>query len=185
MRTGVLNASEWRLATCSKPLERSFCPLVADEVNIPPYKSELDDGSWRTFLYNQERMLTQQNALLETQKRLVEAMEKVASPERVRGVELGMEKMVIAVNELSGKMDGAGNQLGLAVDKLSSAFWGLMKVPVAVVMVGAASWAFLYEGKISERTWLIMIAVSVFPWLGDSISAISRVIRGHHPDKAP
>jgi hypothetical protein len=75
-------------------------------------------------------------------------------------------------------MDGAGAQLHLAVEKLSSAFWGLMKIPVAVVVVGAASWAFLYEGKIGERTWLVMLGVAVFPWLGDSISAIGKIIRG-------
>jgi hypothetical protein len=105
----------------------------------------------------------------------VDAMEKVASPERVRGVEQGQAKMVEAVNALSEKMEVANEQLGVAVTKLASAFWGLMKVPVAVIVVGVASWAFLYAHKIEETTWLIMLGVAVFPWLGDSISAVAKI----------
>jgi hypothetical protein len=138
-------------------------------------KRELDTDDWRTFLYNQERMVEQQNSLLEIQRRLVDAMEKVASPERTRRVEEGQVKMVDAINALSEKMETANEQLGMAVSKLASAFWGLMKVPVAVVVIGIASWAFLYAHKIEETTWLIMIGVSVFPWLGDSISAIAKL----------
>jgi hypothetical protein len=134
-----------------------------------------DSDDWRTFLYNQERMISQADALLDMQRRLVDAMEKVASPERTRRVEEGQASMVHAVNELSEKMETANEQLGLAVSKLASAFWGLMKVPVAVVVIGIASWAFLYTHKIEETTWLIMIGVSVFPWLGDSISAIAKI----------
>src|SRR4029077_12077948 len=148
---------------------------MGEDVKAPAYKSESDDEDWRTFLYNQERMINQQGELLEMQRRLVEAMEKVASPERVKGVEQGQLKMVEAVNLLSLKMETANDQLELAVTKLASAFWGLMKVPVAVVVVGVASWAFLYTHKIGENTWLVMLGVAVFPWLGDSITAITKL----------
>lgn len=132
-------------------------------------------------------MIGQQDELLGLHKRLIDALEKVASPERVRGVEEGQANMVVAVNGLSSKMDSAVEQLSAGVSKLSSTFWGMMKIPVAVVVVTAASWAFLYAEKITERTWLIMVAVSVFPWLGDSLSAIGRIIRGgnHHPPSKP
>jgi hypothetical protein len=146
---------------------------VNDDVKAPRFKIEDD---WRSHLYNQERMIEQQRDLLDLQKRLIDAMEKVASPERVRGVEEGQAKMVEAVNNLSEKMATANGQLELAVGKLASAFWGLMKIPVAVVVVAAASWAFLYADKIAETTWL---GVAVFPWLGDSISAIGKIVRGH------
>lgn len=136
------------------------------DAKAPPFRSEEQD--WRTHLYNQERIINLQGEMLDLQKQLIAAMDRMASPERVHGV-------VVAMKEMVEKMDGAGSQLHLAVDKLSSAFWGLMKVPVAVVVVGAASWAFLYEGKISERTWLIMLAVAVFPWLGDSLTAIGAL----------
>jgi hypothetical protein len=151
---------------------------VNGDAKAPKFKVRSEDDDWQTHLYNQERMINQQDELLGVQKRLVEAMEKVASPERVRGVEQGQEEMVTAVKDLTAKMSTANEQLGLAVYKLATTFWGVLKVPVAMVVVGAASWAFLYEGKIGERTWLIMLAVAVFPWLGDSISAIGKVIRG-------
>jgi hypothetical protein len=156
---------------------------VNGDAKAPPFREEGREDDWRTFLFNQERMIEQQNELLEIQKRLVEAMEKVASPERVRGVEQGQEKMVDAVITLSEKLDTANEKLEVAVTKLASAFWGLMKVPVAVIVVGVASWAYLYVGKISEHTWLLMLGVAVFPWLGDSISAIAKIVRGHGGDK--
>jgi hypothetical protein len=153
---------------------------VNDDAKAPPFKSESANDDWRLHLFNQERMIEQQRDLLDMQKRLIDAMEKVASPERVRGVEEGQRKMVEAVNALSEKMETANDQLGLAVGKLASAFWGLMKVPVAVVVVGVASWAFLYTEKISQNVWLIMLGVAVFPWLGDSITAIGKIVRGRN-----
>lgn len=156
-----------RMASCEK--------AVNGDAKAPPFNEQSD---WRTHLYNQERMIVQQDEILGMQRRLVEALEKVASPERTRKVEEGQAGMVSAVNNLSGKMASANEQLHLAVSKLTSMFWSLMKVPLAVVVVGAASWAFLYEAKITETTWLIMLGVSVFPWLGDSITAIGKIVRG-------
>lgn len=151
---------------------------MSDDVKAPAFKSESANDDWRLHLFNQERMIEQQRDLLDMQKRLIDAMERVASPERVRGVEEGQARMVAAVNALSEEMKTANGQLEMAVTKLASAFWGLMKVPVAVVVVAVASWAFLYAHKIGENTWLIMLGVAVFPWLGDSISAIGKIVRG-------
>jgi hypothetical protein len=153
---------------------------VSDDVKVPAFRMESGSDDWRLHLLNQERMLAQHRDLLDMQRRLIEAMEKVASPERVRGVEEGQAKMVEAVNNLSEKMATANGQLEMAVSKLASAFWGLMKVPVAVVVVAAASWAFLFMHKIGEYTWLIMLGVAVFPWLGESITAIASIARGRH-----
>ena len=153
---------------------------MSEDVKAPAFRSESASDDWRQHLFNQERMIEQQRDLLDLQKRVIDAMEKVASPERVRGVEEGQARMVAAVNSLNEEMKTANEQLGAAVTKLASAFWGLMKVPVAVIVVGVASWAFLYEHKIGENTWLIMLGVAVFPWLGDSISAIGKIVRGRN-----
>lgn len=153
------------------------------EAKAPKFKVRSEDEDWSTHLYNQERMINQQDELIVLHKNLIVSLEKVASPERVRGVEEGQEKMTTAVNNLSGKMDDAVAQLSEAVHKLSSTFWSLMKIPVAVIVVAAASWAFLYAEKITERTWLIMLAIAVFPWLSDGIYAILSVIgvkKGNH-----
>lgn len=146
------------------------------EANVPPYRSESDNEDWRTFLYNQERLIEQAGELLDAQRRVVDAMERVASPERTRKVEEGQQKMVEAVDRLSEKMATANGQLELAVSKLASTFLGMMKIPVAVIVVGVASWAFLYAHKIEETTWLIMLGVAVFPWLGDSVTAVAKLI---------
>ena len=154
------------------------------DARAPKFKVGSEEDDWRTHLYNQERMIGQQDELLGVQRRLVEAMEKVASPERTKKVEEGQVAMTSAVLNLSEKMATANEQLGMAVHKLATTFWGVFKVPVAMVVVGAASWAYLYEGKISEHTWLLMIGVAVFPWLGDSISAIGKIIRGRNGPEA-
>jgi seryl-tRNA synthetase len=156
--------------------------VANDEVKAAPFKfqSEALEANWSLMMNNQVTMIAQQGELLEMHRKAIAALEKVASPERVKGVEEGQRKMVEAVNNLSVKMETANSQLELAVTKLASAFWGLMKVPVAVVVVGVASWAFLFMHKIEETTWLIMLGVAVFPWLGDSVTAITKLISGRN-----
>lgn len=146
------------------------------EAKAPKFQVRSEDEDWRTHLYNQERMIGQQNELLDEQRRLIGAMEKIADPARLRLVEEGQARMTEAVINLSGKMETANEQLGMAVQKLATTFWGVLKVPVAMVVVGAASWGFFYMEKISERTWLIMIIVSVFPWLSDGIYAVLELL---------
>jgi hypothetical protein len=52
----------------------------------------------------------------------------------------------------------------------------LMKIPIAIVVMTAASFAFLYMKEISETTWLVIMGVAVFPWLGDSIEAVMKLV---------
>jgi hypothetical protein len=149
---------------------------VNGDAKAPKFKVRSEDDDWQAHLYNQERMINQQDELIVLHKNLIVSLEKVASPERVRGVEEGQTRMTAAVDNLSKQMSGAQVQLEAAVAKLGGMVFGMMKIPVAVVVVGAASWAFLYAEKISERTWLLMITISVFPWLSDGIYAILNVI---------
>jgi predicted PurR-regulated permease PerM len=134
-----------------------------------------EDDDWRTHLYNQERMIEQMNELIKA----VGQVNNIESKQREQIIEQ-QEQMTEAVILLTEKMNNAGDQLRLAVEKLSSAFWGVLKVPIAMAVVGAASWAFLYEGKISERSWILIMAVAVFPWLGESLTAIGKIVRGHN-----
>ena len=139
------------------------------DAKVPPFRTESDD--WKVHLYNQERMIEQL-------KELIKAVGQIDNVE-IKQRELiivQQEQMTEAVNGLIEKISTANSQLEAAVSKLASTFLGVLKVPVAVVVVGAASWAYLYMEKISERTWLLMIAVSVFPWLSDGIYAVLDVI---------
>ena len=119
--------------------------------------------------------------LADHQGKMVEALKLLTSEERLeqaRTVVIQQAMMLHSIDQLNNTMTQTGKQLETAVIKLNGAFWGLMKVPVAVTVIACASWAFLYMDKISQNTWLIMIGVAVFPWLGESITAISKIIRG-------
>jgi hypothetical protein len=116
--------------------------------------------------------------LREIQSAMLEQLKILTSEESMeRGKTLVIQQalMIHAIDRLSDKMEAAGERLELAVVRINSAFWGLMKVPVACVLIVSASWAYLYSQVISENTWLIMMAVAAFPWLGDSISAIAKI----------
>jgi hypothetical protein len=62
-----------------------------------------------------------------------------------------------------------------SIKSTSGLIMSIVKVPIAMIVVGVSSWAFMYAHEISENTWLIILAVAVFPWLGDSITAITRL----------
>jgi hypothetical protein len=133
-----------------------------NEAKAPSFKSQADSEDWRQHLYNQERMLSSQDQLVGVLEKLLEQQEQMG--------------------QMAAKLDVHLNLVSKAMDQSSKATSGLVagviKVPIAMIVVVAASWAFLYAHEISENTWLIMLGVAVFPWLGDSITAIWRLIRG-------
>jgi hypothetical protein len=100
------------------------------------------------------------------------------SPEERERVLQNQERMIEALGNMHEDLINASKVLEEMTKKMSGAFWGLMKVPVAVTIVAAASWAFLYMQRISETTWLVILGVAVFPWFGESVTAIAGLIRG-------
>lgn len=95
--------------------------------------------------------------------------------ERGKTIVIQQALLIHSVDTLNERMEQTGKRLETAVASLNSAFWGVLKVPVACVLIGAASWAYLYSKVISENTWLIMMAVAAFPFFGDSITAIAKI----------
>jgi hypothetical protein len=67
-------------------------------------------------------------------------------------------------------------KLEVQMTKLSASIMSIIQVPIAVVLVGVASWAFFFK-YISEWTWLMLIAVALFRYLGDSITAVVNLVR--------
>jgi hypothetical protein len=119
--------------------------------------------------------------LSEYQHRMAESLELLTSETRLeqeRTIIVQQAMLIQTVERLHNDLEQTGAKLEQAVARLSSAFWNLMKVPVACMVIGVASWAYLYSKVISENTWLIMLAVAVFPWLGDSITAVTQIFRG-------
>lgn len=115
----------------------------------------------------------------ENQKRMIAALEILASEdqiERQKTMIVQQALMAHALDQLHGDLVVATTKIEEATARSSAAMWSLLKVPIAVVMVTAASWAFLYAHEITENTWLIIMAVAVFPWMGDSITAIAKMI---------
>ena len=117
-----------------------------------------------------------------------EVSEVKAPPIRIHDEALyNQEKIITILEKLLGQqhdMAEIAAQLNETMAASTKATSGLVsqmiKVPIAMAVVGASSWAFLYAKAISENTWLIIMGVAVFPWLGDSISAIAKLIRGRN-----
>jgi hypothetical protein len=123
------------------------------------------------------KIASSDSIFLENQTRMVKALEILTSDEKMareikvvtqQGLMLQtIEGVHAALNNTTEKLEDAGA-------KFQGIFWGLMKVPIVVVVVCAGS-ALFWIGKIEEHSWLIIMAVAVFPYLGDSISAVASL----------
>jgi hypothetical protein len=95
--------------------------------------------------------------------------------ERGRTIIVQQSMLIAAVNDLTDTMKSVAERYETTIQRLNVAFMSLIKVPIACMIIGAASWAYLYSKVISENTWLLMMAIAAFPWLGESISAIAKI----------
>jgi hypothetical protein len=132
------------------------------EARAPLIQSGGTEDEWRIHLYNQERLLSNQEEITTVLKNLLANQQDL--------------------HDLATKLNGHLDELSAILQQTSKTTSGLVagviKVPIAMMVVVAASWAFLYAHEITETTWLIMLGVAVFPWLGESITAVWRLVRG-------
>jgi hypothetical protein len=133
------------------------------EVKAPLSRSGESGGSedWRIHLYNQERMLA-------GQEQITLVLEKLLEQQRLIG---GLAVKLDEHLEISSKVmqDSTNATKGLV--------GGIIKVPIVIVTMVIASAAH-YVHYISENTWLIIMAVALFPYLGESITAVFKLVRG-------
>jgi hypothetical protein len=132
------------------------------EVKAPLHRSE-NGGSedWQTHLYNQERMLV-------AQEQIASILEKLLDQQRqIGGLAVKLDEHL----EISSQVmkDSTNATKGLV--------GGIIKVPIVIVTMMIASAAH-YVHYISENTWLIIMAVALFPYLGESITAVFKLVRG-------
>lgn len=142
---------------------------MSDDAKVPIFKSHSDDDV-RVHLYNQERMLASQQQISTVLQNLLE----------------NQQRMAAMADKLSGHLDVLADTMQETSKTTSGLVNGVIKVPIAMTVVGAASWAFMYMNEISENTWLVIMGVAVFPWLGESITAVAKLLRGgsgNGPDK--
>lgn len=109
------------------------------------------------------------------QQQIIEAINKAAgaTSERLMIIK-SVNEMTEATRALVVDLEHARNRLDLSVTKLSGSITSMVSVPVAITLVVAAS-IFFYFKFITETTWLILLAVSLFRYLGDSITAIAKL----------
>lgn len=115
------------------------------------------------------------DTIIRQQQEMINAINKVtgASSERLMIIK-SVHEMTLATKQLTVDLDTARNRLDVALSKLSNSIMSIVSVPIAVILVGAAS-VFFYFKFISETTWLILLGVACFRYLGDSITAIAKL----------
>jgi hypothetical protein len=129
------------------------------EAKAPLMREESNEDAWRILHYNQERVISNQERMADLLSSLLDQQRK-------------MGELAIKLDE---HLEISSATMRESIKSTSGLITSIIKVPIAMVVVGASSWAFLYAHEISENTWLIILAVAVFPWLGDSITAITRL----------
>ena len=171
------------------------------DARAPKFEMEMEDSEgriiqpdWTVVVSNKLTVITQQSAMLENQRQMIEELKKLGDMEARETVIKQQFMIVEGVNNLSVHMDQAREELEHAVIKLSGAVMGIIKVPIVVAVVLVASFA-LYFKYIEEHTWLILLAIAVFPYLGDSITAVAKLfginrgsnggsVRGHTGERS-
>jgi hypothetical protein len=137
---------------------------LSDDVKVPTIVDVTADDQWqRVHLYNQERMISQGDSIEESLKGLLETQQHMA--EFASKLHENMNVLDETLRQSSKTMSGFVTQI--------------VKVPIVIVLIGMASWAF-YIGRLSERGWILILAVAAFPYLGDGITAIFKIIRGQN-----
>jgi hypothetical protein len=130
------------------------------EVNVPPWHPEGGDD-WRVHLYNQERFLSAQAQMTEVLESLLKQQNEIGKISA----------------ELNAHLEVLTTTMAESTKANTGMVKNLIKVPVVIVLIGIATGAF-YLKYISEHSWLLILAVAFFPYVGDSITAVAKLVRG-------
>ena len=129
-----------------------------NEVKAPLMMSGGSEDEWRIHLYNQERMISSQDRLNDMIDKLLENQKRMASL---------ADHLTMELEVLAKVMDDS-------TKATKGMITNIIKVPIVIVIMGLSSMAFYFK-YIEEHTWLAITAVAVFPYLGDSITAIAKI----------
>jgi hypothetical protein len=144
-----------------------------NEAKAPKFEMEMEDAEgrviqpdWTVVVSNQLTEITQNTAIIENQKQMIAELEKII--ELWNAITVRQATMIGAIGGLSAEMEKARTEL-------RSTMMSIIQVPITVVIVAAVSWLF-YLKYIEEYTWLVIMAVAAFRYLGDSISGVLKLI---------
>jgi hypothetical protein len=129
------------------------------EVKAPAMVSLCNEDEWRTHLYNQERMLSNQDHIADLVDKLLSTQLKITD---------------YSV-KLSANMDMLEDTLRQSSLAMKGFILSIVQIPIMITVIGLASWTF-YIGKISETTWLIIMGVVCFKYFADGINALAKII---------
>jgi hypothetical protein len=146
---------------------------MSDEAKAPSFKMGFKDEQgkpiepdWSIVVSNQFTEITQNTVIIENQRAMIAELEKI--------IELWNE-----ITKRQGTMVEAIGKLSLEMDKarleLRSTMMSIVQVPITVIIIAGASWLF-YLKYIEEYTWIIIMAVAAFRYLGDSISGVIKLL---------
>lgn len=124
------------------------------------------EPDWSIVVSNQFTEITQNTAIIENQKKMIEELEKII--ELWNMITVRQSTMVEAIKMLAEQMDKGRVEL-------KSTMTSIIQVPIAVMLIAGASWLF-YLKYIEEYTWIIIMAVASFRYLGDSISGVVKLL---------
>lgn len=141
-----------------------------EEAKAPPFKGYASDAvgdDWRIHLYNQERFLSAQSQMTEVLEALLKQQNEIG---KVSG-------------ELNAQLEILAQTMSESTKATTGMVKNLIKVPVVIVLIGIATGAF-YLKYISEHSWLLILAVAFFPYIGESITAVANLVRGRNGGNA-
>lgn len=154
---------------------------MSNDAKLQPHKFHTEDEQgkafdpdWGLIASNQITMITQQSTMLAKQQEMVDELRRIANSELLSTLTRQQMQIVDAVNNLSDRLDAARGRLDQTMEKLSGSIMGIVQVPITIVVMGIASAAF-YLKYIEEWTWLLILAVAAFRYLGDSITAVVKL----------
>lgn len=88
------------------------------------------------------------------------------------------DEIIRSLKEMRDRDEHSDLAVTSALDNMRAALTSALRVPVAVVLIGAVSWLF-YLSKITETTWSFFLVVAIFPQFGDSIRVVFELFRGN------
>ncbi len=144
-----------------------------NDAKAPKFEMEMEDAEgriihpdWTVVVSNQLTEITQNAAIIENQKQMIAELQKII--ELWSAITVRQATMISAIGGLSVAMEKARTEL-------RSTMMSIIQVPITVVIIAAVSWLF-YLKYIEEYTWLVIMAVAAFRYLGDSISGVVKLI---------
>jgi hypothetical protein len=120
---------------------------------------------WSIVVSNQFTEITQNTAIIENQKQMIAELEKII--ELWNEITKRQGTMVEAIKILSDQMEKARTEL-------RGTMMSIIQVPITVIIMAGASWLF-YLKYIEEWTWVAIMAVASFRYLGDSITSVVKL----------